>query len=481
MNFTHAQRTPSIPSHDSGGVLQRKLALGASNDPLEREADRVADQVMAMTANPTVSGAAPRIQRYTGQASGETGTAAASVNRVLTSSGRPLEPALQQDMERRFGHDFSRVRVHAGGEAEQSAREVNANAYTVGHDVVFGAGQFAPGTNQGRRLLAHELAHVAQQTGSVGTRLGQGNEKPGLSPIAARSGVAAVDVAPASSVVQRQPKPVDPKQAYADALAQIKGVDATLHKYLSATTLNGGSKAVRTGTGIDNSTQPPTTINFTFNLDLKHDSSLPSNTDAAFDSGVPTITSATGTANFTASMTMSVNPTATSTSLATKLYHEGLHMILFMEDILPSTPASPHATTFANYNKIAKAHKDFATAVAEAEAFIDLDLMKRKLSKPGFAKKAAGEMAAHLVEEKYVFDQEKAKFGSKFTNRQLAATYVMEGFTAIGATASVGDKNVVSIFSKFAAVFDEIDKQTAAAPSTAPKSPASKPAAPKKP
>ena len=65
-------------------------------------------------------------------------------------------------MEQRFGHDFSRVRVHSGGAAEQSARDVNANAFTVGHDVVFGAGMFAPGTDSGRRLLAHELTHVMQ-------------------------------------------------------------------------------------------------------------------------------------------------------------------------------------------------------------------------------------------------------------------------------------------------------------------------------
>ena len=65
--------------------------------------------------------------------------------------------------EPRFGHDFSQVRVHSGGAAEQSAREVNANAYTVGQNIVFGAGRFAPDTHEGRRLLAHELTHVVQQ------------------------------------------------------------------------------------------------------------------------------------------------------------------------------------------------------------------------------------------------------------------------------------------------------------------------------
>ena len=156
--------------------LQAKLTIGASNDPLELEADRVADQVLAAPLNSTVSAAPPRIQRFTGQMTGQMDTAPASVDRVLASSGRPMEPALRQDMEQRFGHDFSQVRVHSGGEAEQSAQEVHANAYTVGHNIVFGARRFAPGTHEGRRLIAHELTHVVQQSDSDGIRVGQSNE-----------------------------------------------------------------------------------------------------------------------------------------------------------------------------------------------------------------------------------------------------------------------------------------------------------------
>ena len=144
--------------------LQRKLTIGASNDPLEQEADRIADHVMAAPANSTINGASPRIQRFTGQTDGQADMEApASVDRVLSNPGRPLDPELQQDMGQRFWHDFSRVRIHTGGEAAQSAQDVNANAYTIGQDIVFGAGQFAPGTHQGRRLVAHELTHVVQQ------------------------------------------------------------------------------------------------------------------------------------------------------------------------------------------------------------------------------------------------------------------------------------------------------------------------------
>ena len=69
-------------------------------------------------------------------------------------------------MEHRLGHDFSRVRVHSGASAEQSARDVDATAYTVGHNIVFGRSRFSPQTQEGRRLIAHELTHVVQQSQS---------------------------------------------------------------------------------------------------------------------------------------------------------------------------------------------------------------------------------------------------------------------------------------------------------------------------
>ena len=151
--------------------LQTKLKVNEPRDVYEQEADRIASQVLAAPTHPAVSGAPPRIQRFTGQSSASAGMAPASVDRVLASSGRPLEPALRQDMEKRFGHDFSRVRVHFGAAPEKSAQEVNANAYTAGHNIVFASGQYAPGSSEGRRLIAHELAHVVQQGG--------GSRKPG--------------------------------------------------------------------------------------------------------------------------------------------------------------------------------------------------------------------------------------------------------------------------------------------------------------
>jgi Domain of unknown function (DUF4157)/L,D-transpeptidase catalytic domain len=88
---------------------------------------------------------------------------ALSVN-IPRPGGRPLESALRTLMESRFGHDFSRVSVHTDAEAARSARRLKAQAYTVGSDIYFGGGRYAPESTDGLRLLAHELTHVVQQS-----------------------------------------------------------------------------------------------------------------------------------------------------------------------------------------------------------------------------------------------------------------------------------------------------------------------------
>lgn len=147
-------------------IIQAKLTVNKPGDVYEREADRISDQVQA-TQTPALVSGAPGIHRVVAQPVAETASAPASVERALASAGKPLDPTIQREMEQRFGHDFSRVRVHTGSAAEQSARDVNARAYTVGHRLVFGTGEFNPRTREGRRLLGHELTHVAQQSGAA--------------------------------------------------------------------------------------------------------------------------------------------------------------------------------------------------------------------------------------------------------------------------------------------------------------------------
>ena len=100
------------------------------------------------------------------EAGGAATPVTASAGRAIQGvrgGGAPLPAGVRGFMETRFGHDFGRVRVHTGGRAEAAARSLQARAFTLGRDVVFAAGQFAADSAGGRRLIAHELAHVIQQ------------------------------------------------------------------------------------------------------------------------------------------------------------------------------------------------------------------------------------------------------------------------------------------------------------------------------
>jgi len=158
-----------------GKPLQRKLAINEPGDEYEREADRVAEQVMRMPEperGPGVaeSPVAPLVQRrVNGGGPTGIGTAPQIVHDVLNSPGQPLDSSARGFFEPRFGHDFSHVRIHADAKAAESARSVNAQAYTIGNHVVFGS--HATPISIGSSLLAHELTHVVQQTSAIGGSL----------------------------------------------------------------------------------------------------------------------------------------------------------------------------------------------------------------------------------------------------------------------------------------------------------------------
>jgi hypothetical protein len=188
--------------------IQTKLTIGKPGDVYEQEANQIADRVMRMP-EPSVRQVEPEEDEAEGMVQKEIADkitplvqrqvlpdieeeekeeviqtkaiddraaplaptqesfeVPSTIHEVLSSPGQPLDPETRAFMEPRFGHDFSRVRVHSDAAAERSAREVNAHAYTVGHDIVFGTDRFTPGTQGGRRLIAHELTHVVQQSGS---------------------------------------------------------------------------------------------------------------------------------------------------------------------------------------------------------------------------------------------------------------------------------------------------------------------------
>jgi Domain of unknown function (DUF4157) len=141
----HSQQVQGLrPSQ--GRLLQRKCACGGTPG---------VDGECAECRN-------RRMQRSSAN-QGEHSEAPSIVHEVLSSPAEPLDVGTREFMEPRFGHDFSKVRVHSDAKSAESARVLNAQAYTVGQDLVFGAEQYAPDTHTGQHLLAHELAHVVQQ------------------------------------------------------------------------------------------------------------------------------------------------------------------------------------------------------------------------------------------------------------------------------------------------------------------------------
>ncbi|MEF8851396.1 MAG: DUF4157 domain-containing protein [Haloarculaceae archaeon] len=192
------------------GEVQAKLAVGSADDATEREAERVADAVV--DRGRATDGPSPTVERAAGAggAASVDGDRERLVRSALTG-GHPLPAATRSFFESRFDRDFSDVRVHTGPRADAAARSIDAEAFTLGTDVAFADGNYRPGTTDGRRLLAHELAHVRQQGGTRPLG-GSGNSSPDPDrsrtdgdPVSRATAEAATGSdAPARSVVRRQ-------------------------------------------------------------------------------------------------------------------------------------------------------------------------------------------------------------------------------------------------------------------------------------
>lgn len=146
--ISRAQLQSKAAPQPAAPLLQRKCACGGSAGPIGECSDCRQKGIL----------------RRSGEKQAGPSTAPPIVHEVLGSPGQSLDSATRGFMESRFGHDFSRVRIHTDSQADKSAQSVNALAYTVGSDVVFRSGEYAPQTRTGRHLLAHELTHVIQQS-----------------------------------------------------------------------------------------------------------------------------------------------------------------------------------------------------------------------------------------------------------------------------------------------------------------------------
>lgn len=143
--------------------VRRKARVSTPQDSAERESDSVAERIVngpARTTDTARRTPRARLRTTPPPLTGEPPQTAAT---PLRSTGEPLSPALRDDLSARFNVDLSAVRVHRDGVAAQAAAALRADAYPIGHHIVFGAHRYAPQEPSGRRLLAHELTHTVQQ------------------------------------------------------------------------------------------------------------------------------------------------------------------------------------------------------------------------------------------------------------------------------------------------------------------------------
>ncbi|RCJ29425.1 hypothetical protein A6770_22095 [Nostoc minutum NIES-26] len=147
-----AVKAPTTSPLSQTGILQRKCATCGQQTIAGGECQECKNKQLLQ-------------RRSTHQ--GEISQVPPIVHEVLASSGQVLDPDTRSFMETRFGRNFSQVRIHTDAKAAESARNVNALAYTVRQDIVFSQGQYQPETLAGKKLLAHELAHVVQQEGLI--------------------------------------------------------------------------------------------------------------------------------------------------------------------------------------------------------------------------------------------------------------------------------------------------------------------------
>ncbi len=148
----------------SGSFIQAKLEINQPGDVYEQEANATADKVMQNnSAQPLQNSFFKPSASASGVQCAEASEQTENYIGSLNDKGRPLTKSEKHFFEPRFGRDFSNVRLHTDSEANQSAKSINAKAFTKGNDIVFASGQYQPGKDDSKHLLAHELTHVVQQ------------------------------------------------------------------------------------------------------------------------------------------------------------------------------------------------------------------------------------------------------------------------------------------------------------------------------
>ncbi len=433
--YIYAEKPESCRRIAGNRVVQPKLKISSPDDTYEQEANHVANQIMEVSEPPlqrscSCGGSCPGCQRKPHGAIGEQ-TALPAVDDVLNSPGHPLDPAVAAFMQSRFDHDLSPVRVHTDAQAANAADAINARAFTHKNHIVFGRDQYQPTSTGGKRLLAHELAHVVQQAG------------------------------PSAQMIQRAPPPkqtVTPpqltQQLYSQAIASIAsktGVNATLLAVLRqgqvGQTVTGVHSASSTLTVTipppQGSTGPSTSapaIRVVFDLEISPTTSpLPQGAFAAFDNNPAAQTTFTGSATTTGQTItrllriISKAPTGANAAdtLGEALIHEGTHMLLAMDSLLSNahniTPLAGGTTgaqtSFNRYLTAAMASSRLNPLTTSLAAEITRVIPTTTTQN---ASQMATEALTGVLEERFATDQQTAAYPRTVSNATIVQAYLWD-------------------------------------------------------
>jgi hypothetical protein len=405
------------------------------------------------------------------------------IHEAQQAGARPLDAETRARMQARFHYDFSQVRVHTDERAASAASAVDAAAYTLGRDIVFGAGRYAPGSPAGDRLLAHELTHVIQQGGVAAPR-GQvvmgdatdatereaerhaapGAAGPVPAPISRRAGGVALQRQPANPPGQASgPAPGGAATVYQQALPKVKQLDARLFGFLSKAPLDGGPQEILRDV---DPAQPAVSLVVRLNV---HQAALRGGDDAQFNivGGTPP---ATPGAPYVVDMEIAVSnglsASSSSDALAQTLVHEGTHLQIAMDKIaLNPSSRSPHAATFGQFQAAAKALASYENLTIFINNYIEREKTRLQMkTDEATRQKEARKIMDLIIEEKYVYLQDQARTGVGRSNARLALDYLNRGLSGVGIDPA---PNLGGLLVDVEEFLDELDAKKPASPTPA--------------
>jgi uncharacterized protein DUF4157 len=465
------------------GAKPAGLRVSNPGEPEEVEADRVSREVTGVESGGAQVG---HTEMHSGAGYSATDPATA------LGGGTPMDDAIRSDMETRLGHDLRNVRIHTDSRAAESARAVDARAYTVGKDVVFAAGEYAPDKKEGKQLLVHELTHVIQQGASRPT-------SPQAKTIGGSNQQKSAD-----KVLQRQPTPqtVPPQltQALYDRaiaiLVKLPGANAELVAILKQ------GKVGQTVSGVKQIKVPaPTPKDFpaelTCNLEIAAGTGgLRQGAAAQFveepASQINIQPDPVKGIMITRLLKIIAKPAATDDEMAWSLLHEGIHMMLAIDRMLDSLSgivpgltagATGVLKSFAQYQQAGKSSKQRAGLVSALVS--EINRVKSASAAPPStpspapsgkppattpstppaapaqsANAMADDVIDMILEERFAFDQQLKQFpGSKtVANSLLADAYMFDQLAfELGLKSWPAPPNKQALITLMTAFLDDVE------------------------